>query len=146
MTKVRRPAVAGQFYPDNEVQLRKTVNKYLGEIGEKKPPIPKAVIAPHAGYIYSGPIAGTAYAHLARANGGIRRVVLLGPAHRAYVRGLALSSAEAFASPLGSIPVDREAHELLLSLPSVCVYDGVFIGPSHKKIKFFIFLCRINKR
>ena len=69
----------------------------------------KALILPHAGYIYSGPIAATAYASLAPAAGKIRRVVLLGPSHRVAFEGMALSSARAFRTPLGDVPIDREA-------------------------------------
>jgi AmmeMemoRadiSam system protein B len=70
---------------------------------------PKALIVPHAGYIYSGPVAATAYAALGRGARRIRRVVLLGPAHRAYIPGLALPDADAFATPIGTVPIDRAA-------------------------------------
>jgi AmmeMemoRadiSam system protein B len=85
--------------------------------------VPKALIAPHAGYVYSGPIAGTAYALLAGRTTGVDRVVLLGPAHRVRVQGLAASSAEAFATPLGSVPLDRAAHAELLARRAVQVMD-----------------------
>jgi hypothetical protein len=82
---------------------------------------PKAIIAPHAGYIYSGAIAASVYALVDRAS--IRRVVLLGPTHRVAVRGLALPGCERFATPLGSIPIDAPAVELLKKLPQVTVSD-----------------------
>jgi AmmeMemoRadiSam system protein B len=86
-------------------------------------PGPKAIIAPHAGYVYSGPIAGTAYARLAVDRAQIRRVVLLGPSHRVPFRGLAASSASAFETPLGLVPVDAGAVEIATSLPHVAVLD-----------------------
>ena len=124
MSITRRPAVAGQFYPGESGQLRRQVDNYLAAAGEVVGPPPKAIIAPHAGYIYSGPIAGTAYAHLAKTNHAVRRVILLGPAHRVHVRGLAASSADSFVTPLGSVPLDQMAQEQLLALEQVQVIDG----------------------
>jgi AmmeMemoRadiSam system protein B len=83
--------------------------------------VPKAIIAPHAGYIYSGPIAASVYALLAPARGVIERVVLLGPTHRVVVRGLALPGAAAFATPLGTVEIDQPAVEALRQLPQVGV-------------------------
>ena len=123
MSAIRRPAVAGQFYPGESGRLRRQVRNYLDTAGEVAGQPPKAVIAPHAGYIYSGPIAGTAFAHLARANGHVRRVILLGPAHWASVRGLAASSAEAFTTPLGAVPIERSAQSRILELEQVQVSD-----------------------
>lgn len=122
MAKVRPPAVAGQFYPGNAGQLQDAVKQYLA-VSDVLGPAPKAIIAPHAGYIFSGPIAGTAYAYLAKANGAIRRIVLLGPAHWAHVWGLAASSAAAFATPLGTVPLDAGALKDILPLPQVKVFD-----------------------
>lgn len=124
MGTVRQPAVAGQFYPGDASQLRHDVERYVGESKQADAPVPKAIIAPHAGYIYSGPIAGSAYAALAKANGTIRRVVLLGPAHWAAVTSMASSSADAFATPLGLVPLDLEAQDIVNSLPQVVVFDG----------------------
>jgi AmmeMemoRadiSam system protein B len=81
--------------------------------------VPKALIVPHAGYVYSGPIAAAAYARLAASHAAIRRVVMLGPTHRVPVRGLALPSVRAFATPLGEVEVDRKAAALALTLPQV---------------------------
>jgi AmmeMemoRadiSam system protein B len=83
--------------------------------------VPKAVIAPHAGYEYSGPIAASAYAPLAAARGRIERVVLIGPAHRVPVTGLSAPHADAFATPLGRVPLDRAALDSILDLPQVGV-------------------------
>ncbi len=122
MTTVRHPAVAGQFYPANARALHAMVAGLLNE-AESSGPVPKAIIVPHAGYIYSGPVAASAYARLKPARDIIRRVVLLGPAHHVAFRGLAVSSAYAFATPLGSIPIDYVPINLILSLPQVHVLD-----------------------
>jgi MEMO1 family protein len=91
-------------------------------------PAPKALIVPHAGYVYSGPVAGSAYAHIAGLAGRVTRVVLLGPAHRMALRGLAYSRADAFRTPLGSVAVDRHALEGLADLPQVREHEGPFEG------------------
>ena len=83
--------------------------------------VPKALIVPHAGYVYSGPIAAQAYARLAPARSTIRRVVLLGPTHRVAVRGLALPGVERFATPLGAVELDSEAIDCLRAMPQVVV-------------------------
>jgi AmmeMemoRadiSam system protein B/AmmeMemoRadiSam system protein A len=123
MNAIRQPAVAGQFYPSSAAALSEAVNGYLefAEPGDAR--VPKAIIAPHAGYIYSGPIAATAYKRLEPAHATIKRVILLGPCHRVAVRGLALSGADAFATPLGQIPIDKEAAKLISGLPQVSVFD-----------------------
>jgi MEMO1 family protein len=123
MTATRPPAVAGSFYPAEAGTLRAMIAAYLREASPSGPP-PKAIIAPHAGYIYSGPVAASAYAHLATVRKTITRVVLLGPAHWVALRGLAASSAEAFATPLGVIPVDRQALDRTLVLPQVHPLDA----------------------
>ena len=130
MKKIRQPAVAGQFYPGQAQQLQKAVDGYLSAAGDVAGPAPKAIVAPHAGYMYSGPIAGTAYAHLAQANGGVRRVILIGPAHWGPVYGLGASSDEAFASPLGQVPLDEEAREAILPLAQVQIADDAH-RPEH---------------
>lgn len=123
MISIRQAAVAGQFYPGTARDLTVAVERYLSQATPPAGPAPKAIIAPHAGYIYSGPVAATAYARLRPAAGRIRRVVLLGPCHRVPLRGLALSSAQAFATPLGNVPVDTEACQRLLTLPQVHIFD-----------------------
>jgi AmmeMemoRadiSam system protein B len=122
MKSLRQPAVAGQFYPGEPEQLRRTIAVLLEE-ADPTAVLPKAIIAPHAGYIYSGPVAASAYAHLMGRSGHIQRVILIGPAHRVAIGGLAVSSAAAFATPLGPVPVDREAVSLALSLPQVMERD-----------------------
>jgi AmmeMemoRadiSam system protein B len=108
MTVVREPAVAGQFYPEDPGELRSLVNSLLDAADCKADEAPKALIAPHAGYIYSGAIAASAYACLSPYRDAYSRVVLLGPCHRVPVAGMAVSGADAFRTPLGDVPVDRE--------------------------------------
>ena len=117
---LRSPAVAGSFYPADAATLENTVQDLLRAADTPgTADWPKALIAPHAGYVYSGPVAASAYARLAPARGKVSRVVLLGPAHRVYVRGLALPDADAFATPLGDIALDRQALARLTALPQV---------------------------
>jgi len=126
MNKVRAPAVAGMFYPAGGVELAREVGALLAQAAPdaRGKPLPKAIIAPHAGYVYSGPIAASVYAQLAPARQTIRRIVLLGPAHRVLVRGLALPAAQAFATPLGAVPLDEAAVARIAALPQVTVSDA----------------------
>ncbi|HTO45062.1 MAG TPA: AmmeMemoRadiSam system protein B [Burkholderiales bacterium] len=120
MTEIRPPAVAGSFYPGTREALSRDVAALLATApAAPDSPVPKALIAPHAGYIYSGPVAASAYGRLARARGRIKRVVLLGPAHRVAVRGLALPAALGFQTPLGVVPVDRDAVRALSSMTQI---------------------------
>jgi len=127
-TSVRRPAVAGLFYPSDPVELRLAVQACLAEgrarVAGREPARPRALVVPHAGYIYSGPVAGTAYALVEPFAAEIRRVVLLGPSHRVAFRGLALSSAARFATPLGEVPTDAAGADALAALPQVRVLDA----------------------
>lgn len=123
MSSVRVPAVAGAFYPGAAATLRAQVAALLAAATPPGQQRPKALIAPHAGYVYSGPVAANAYALLAMFRSDYSRVVLLGPAHRVYVRGLALPAADAFATPLGEIALDREAIAAIRHLPQVCISD-----------------------
>src|SRR4051812_28363267 len=120
MASIRNAAVAGTFYPGEARSLISEVDDLLGGV-EPAPRLgfPKALIVPHAGYIYSGPVAARAYDDIAPARGIVRRVVLLGPVHRVAVRGLALPAAEFFDTPLGRIPVDADAVRDLAALPQV---------------------------
>ncbi len=120
---IRPPAWAGQFYPAEPTVLRQTVRNCLAQATSGAPGHPKAIIAPHAGYIYSGPIAGSAFANFSRDAKSIRRVVLLGPSHRVAFEGLAMSSATCFKTPLGSIPVCHSEDEQLRTLPRVHTND-----------------------
>lgn len=127
MARIRPAAVAGHFYPADATQLRQTLDDFLNEqsiaTGDATPNFPKALIVPHAGYIYSGGVAAKAYAKLAPFRHTIKRVVLLGPCHRVPVGGLALSSADFFETPLGRIPLDKELVRSLSRLPQVFTFD-----------------------
>lgn len=123
MTSTRVPAVAGSFYPSDARQLHTLLLSLLHEVPPVSGGCPKAIIVPHAGYIYSGAIAAHAYARVALGRDTIRRVVLLGPSHRVGFHGMALSRADFFISPLGAIPVDRPAVDKILALPGVQYFD-----------------------
>ena len=123
MTMIREPAVAGQFYPGNASELCATIRMFFEEVQGEEGPAPKALIVPHAGYIYSGPVAATAYARLRPYREQYTRVILLGPCHRVAVRGLALSGAEVFRTPLGDVPLDQDAIADLTT-PEVRVIDA----------------------
>ena len=124
-SSVRAPAVAGTFYPGESRELAQTLAQMLGTAAHDAPEraVPKALIAPHAGYIYSGPVAASVYALLAPARRSITRVVLLGPTHRVAVRGLALPASQAFATPLGTVEIDRAAVDTLRGMPQVTVSE-----------------------
>jgi AmmeMemoRadiSam system protein B len=112
--------VAGSFYPGDPERLAADVDAYLAEATtDPTAPTPKALIAPHAGYVYSGSIAGSAYRLLLPLRERVRRIVLIGPAHRIALQGLAASQADAFETPLGKVRVDRDAVAKLLELPQV---------------------------
>ena len=120
MPSIRPAAVAGLFYPDTPIALKQTLADLLSQaVPGASACLPKALIVPHAGYVYSGAVAASAYARLGALSGRIRRVVLLGPAHRVYVHGLALPEAERFATPLGEVQLDQEGMQRLAALPQV---------------------------
>src|SRR6266404_8105825 len=116
---VRPAACAGRFFPANPAELVATVQGLLAAAPIADGSAPEAVIVPHAGYVYSGMVAASAYARLAQARDVTRRVVLVGPSHYANLSGLAVSSADAFATPLGVVPLDKEAIARIRSLPQV---------------------------
>lgn len=121
-SNARPAAVAGLFYPEGSEDLRAAVKTHLGG-PRASSRMPKALIVPHAGYIYSGPVAGKAYASVGRGARSLRRVILLGPSHRTWFRGLAIPSVEAFETPLGAAPLDQALLEELRGLPEVVVSD-----------------------
>jgi len=123
MTVIREAAVAGQFYPGNASELSATIRVFLDEARVHDGPAPKALIVPHAGYIYSGPVAASAYARLQPYRKQYTRVVLLGPCHRVAVKGMALSGADVFRTSLGYVPLDKEAIAAL-EMPDVKVFDA----------------------
>lgn len=120
---VRPPALAGSFYPREVTALRQMVADCIDQAPQTTIR-PKALIAPHAGYVYSGPIAGAAYRSIVPLAGIIRRVVLLGPPHRVAVGQFCIPQARAFASPLGEVPLDREVLDRLARRADMLVDDG----------------------
>ncbi|MGR9107400.1 MAG: AmmeMemoRadiSam system protein B [Gammaproteobacteria bacterium] len=119
---IRPAVVSGSFYPKDPLELRRTVNRYLAS-AKIAAAVPKALIAPHAGYIYSGPVAASAYASLKNLKTPVERVVLLGPSHRVGFEGLALCSAAFYSTPLGDVPIDVETQQQVMDLPGVQVLD-----------------------
>jgi AmmeMemoRadiSam system protein B/AmmeMemoRadiSam system protein A len=129
MQQVRAPAVAGAFYPASAEALQSQVSALLDSVSPAAPgPRPKALIAPHAGYVYSGLTAAHAYNQLGPWRDEIQRVILLGPAHRVRVSGLALPAVEEFATPLGTVSLDRAAMADIRQLPQICVSDEAHAG------------------
>ena len=126
---MRPPAVAGTFYPAAPDRLRSAVADLLAGAAPAAGPAPKALIAPHAGYVYSGAVAAAAFAAL-RAARGIERVVVIGPAHYVPVAGVAVPTADAFATPLGDVPVDAKALATIADLPFVAPSDAAH-RPEH---------------
>jgi AmmeMemoRadiSam system protein B len=129
-TRVRHAAVAGLFYPGDAVRLRAEVAQLLQAAsarariaGTRSRPNVKALIVPHAGYVYSGPVAAAAYAEVAARRADISRVVLIGPSHRTFFHGIALPEAAAFSTPLGDVRVDVAARAALLARGDVLVSD-----------------------
>ena len=121
---VRKAAVAGMFYPAGAAQLQQEVSALLSNAATKASQVPKAIIVPHAGYIYSGPVAAAAYQSLIPARNDIHRVVLFGPAHRVYLDGMAVPTVNSFATPLGNVPIDQAMVREISKLPGVCTSDA----------------------
>ena len=129
MSRTRPAAVSGRFYPSDPQELELAVRGYLAEVAPTGD-VPKALIVPHAGYMFSGPVAGRAYAQVAGLAGQVSRVVLLGPGHFVSIRGVAASSVSAFETPLGRVPLDRAAIDQALRLQEVAVNDEAH-APEH---------------
>jgi hypothetical protein len=122
---VRPPAVAGTFYPEDAAILAETLRRLLNSARFKAScgPAPKAIVVPHAGYVYSGPVAASAYARVATARGLLERVVILGPAHTVALEGAAVSGADGFSTPFGVLEVDSTCRDALLKDGLVSVFD-----------------------
>jgi MEMO1 family protein len=129
-TRLRPAACAGRFYPAAPQDLRNVVSDSLRAGRSPSGPMPQAVIAPHAGYRYSGPVAGSAFVRWQGAGEGNRRVVVIGPSHYVEFEGVALSSAAAFETPLGEVPIDRDGIDRIGALPQVRVHDAAH-APEH---------------
>jgi MEMO1 family protein len=127
LTVIRATAVAGTFYPAEPDVLERQLATFLSEAANiASPVLPKAIIGPHAGYAYSGAVAARAYARLAAARGQISRVVLIGPSHYVAFRGLAVDTADAWATPTGTVPLDTDAIGHLRQLPMVGELDAAY--------------------
>ena len=142
--RVRPCAVAGRFYPGHPEELRRTVQALLGAVSVPAGPAPKAVIVPHAGYVFSGPIAASAYARLAADRDIIRRIVLLGPSHREAVIGIAASNWEAFATPLGLVPLNACALPRLAALPQIVVNNAAHAGEHALEVQLPFLQCALG--
>lgn len=144
MANIHEPVVAGAFYPGDSAVLKSTVEALLA-VGSENLPIPKAIIAPHAGYVYSGSIAASAFACLAKVKDQIDRVILFGPSHRYPVQGLAVHSADFFSTPLGEIPIDRKSLDRILQLPQVMQIDEAFAQEHSLEVELPFLQCILNK-
>ena len=145
MRTIRQPAVAGRFYPGRAHELQASVDGLLADARRQTTPLPecpKALIVPHAGYIYSGPSAARGYALLDPFAASIRRVVLLGPAHHVWFAGLALPDDDAFATPLGEVSIERTVADRLSALPGVIHSDAAH-APEHSLEVQLPFLQRV---
>ena len=128
--KTRPPAVAGLFYPNDPVRLQTDVGDLFTAVAQPSKPPPKALIVPHAGYVYSGSVAAAAFATLRESAHAIKRVVLIGPAHYVPVPGIAVPTFSSFETPLGRVLVDLEALSTLADLEFVVTADGPH-APEH---------------
>jgi AmmeMemoRadiSam system protein B/AmmeMemoRadiSam system protein A len=124
---IREPAVAGTFYPGTPDALDRAVRSALGAAQVESVPA-KAIVAPHAGYIYSGPIAGTSFQSVAHLKDRVRRIVLIGPTHRMHFHGIAVPTASGLATPLGTVAIDLAGVDLALQDPDVRLIDAAFDG------------------
>jgi AmmeMemoRadiSam system protein B len=122
MIRIRQTAVAGSFYPAEADELRVEVQRLLDSVHAHAGPAPRALVVPHAGYIYSGPVAAAAYERLRPWRHNYRRVLLMGPCHRVALSGMAVSGADYFQTPLGDVPLDRKSIASL-SHPDLAVAD-----------------------
>ncbi len=125
MVKIRKPGVAGTFYPADSEQLEQMLAHYLNDAPQAEK-VPKAIIAPHAGYSYSGSVAATVYKRLQSAKELITKVVIIGPSHRVGFHGLAISTADQFSTPLGNIDVDAEGIRKISEFPFIHCMDQAF--------------------
>ena len=124
---VRPPAVAGAFYPARPGELSEAIRASFDGAVPTEPADPtslKALVVPHAGYVYSGPVAASAYRRLARVRDRVRRVVLLGPSHRVPLAGVAVPGADALATPLGLVPVDAAGRRAVLAAGAARLDDA----------------------
>ncbi|MGC3963248.1 MAG: AmmeMemoRadiSam system protein B [Rhodocyclaceae bacterium] len=124
---IRPAAVAGLFYPSDTLALTSQLHDLMAHVDVASGYPPKALIVPHAGYVYSGPIAAQAYAQLLPLRQTVTRVVMLGPSHRVPVSGAALPGCNAFETPLGRVEIDGEAMYQLANMPGVVIDDDAHV-------------------
>lgn len=125
---VRLPSVAGQFYSDNALELHQQISRFIQQAQTVHSDYPKAIIAPHAGYVYSGPVAATAYKKVMEKAATIKQVIIMSPAHRYGFKGLAWSAADSFRTPLGDVKVNKEALNQVKQLDFVHNLEQAFDG------------------
>lgn len=141
--RIRPPAVAGHFYPADPARLAAEVDAHLAAVAPSSDAgAPKALVVPHAGHRYSGPVAASAYATLRPVADRIRRVVLLGPAHRVALHGLGTSTASCWRTPLGDVELDDDGRSLVEGHPAVAPHDRAH-GPEHSLEVHLPFLQRV---
>ncbi len=128
--RVRRAAVAGLFYSNDPHQLRQDVEDLIAAAPTFSASPVKAIIAPHAGYVYSGSVAGAAFAAVREQSADVRRVIVVGPAHYVALRGIAIPTVDAFETPLGRLPIDQAAVASISDLPFVHFSDAPH-APEH---------------
>ncbi len=126
---VRAPAAVGTFYPGVRAHLVEAVDLLLQGVEPREGARPRGLIAPHAGYVYSGPVAASAYVALRPWVDEVSRVLVLGPAHFAPLVGMAVPFASAWQTPLGDVPVDPELHEA--AVDAGCMVDDETHAPEH---------------
>lgn len=147
MGYIRHAAVAGMFYPGNARDLHNLILRLIAEAGTRSEPgpVPKAIIAPHAGFKYSGSVAASAYVRLKPGFDRIRRVVLVGPSHRVPVSGVGVSSARAFETPLGTVPVDEEGVAQLSALPHIEISDEAHAEEHSVEVQLPFLQCLLDE-
>ncbi len=146
MENIRPAAVSGMFYPENPDVLRDMIKKELSQaIPASIITAPKVLIVPHAGYIYSGSIAASAFVLLKPCRQLIKRVVLIGPSHRVGFNGAALSSADDFDTPLGTIPVDKDAQAKLSGIADIHVINKAHAAEHSLEVQLPFLQCILDK-
>lgn len=126
--KIRQPAVSGHFYPSDPTELSQQIEQLLSQNTMKMPQFPKAIISPHAGLVYSGSLAAKLYSSIWQFRHKIKRVVLIGPAHKEKFDGIAISGADQFKTPLGTVPIDSHARDFLVEQKLVTVNDAAHLN------------------
>lgn len=142
---VRPAAVAGMFYPDSAAMLSDELARLFSAITPQPGLRPKAIIAPHAGYIYSGATAAHIYATIAARRETIRRVVLLGPTHRVAIDGLALPTSTAFETPLGTVPLDLPAMAAIRDMPQIVVSQAAHAQEHALEVQIPFLQCTLDE-